>query len=676
LNCIATAPFEVEAKAPLTVNFNATSVECTPTGVVPTVDVTVTGAFDSTLGSQNGRSIATYIAYDSSDPLNPVEFSRNATGSFTVPVGEWQFQVIDDSIDACASDLSGILPVVPIPNVEITLDRRFAFVNCNDGDNGVINASVTGGTGAYTYTLSTDDGFLLDNITPFTPIVQSDSEFRNLSPANYIYTVTTDRNCSDAEPFDITNPPPFEPTFTATDVTCEGFDNGMITIEATGGTPPYSYAIDNGEFLNDISDGEIGMHVFDELLGGTTYTVLAQDALGCSEIMMFTIDEPDALMVAVNGEPTPETCFGDADGTVTVIITGGTAPYRTNITNNDADFVEGMFDYADLPAGITTVFVIDANDCRTELPVTIEPGVILNAALESRTECPVIDTAGNVTTPPTYFVDFVLGADSETTGIIYTLNGINGTANPAGNMNATGEFEVSPGQYEGVMLHEDGCEENIGTVTIDVYEPLAVPMFEWTGNPADPNEYRIIQTGGARLDTDPFYTFEVGILEDGQQISDVVYSILVDGNEFRIRETATYVVRVTDANGCMIIYTEELTYINIRIPNFFRPNPGPNGGGGNPPGGGGGIPEEERLWYPRPILPPGTTLEDNPNFFDNMEVKIFDRYGRMLAEFKGNQDGWDGIYQGKELPSGDYWFTVILNDLDNREFTGHFTLYR
>jgi len=59
-----------------------------------------------------------------------------------------------------------------------------------------------------------------------------------------------------------------------------------------------------------------------------------------------------------------------------------------------------------------------------------------------------------------------------------------------------------------------------------------------------------------------------------------------------------------------------------------------------------------------------------------MEVKIFDRYGRMLAEFKGNQDGWDGIYQGKELPSGDYWFTVILNDLDNREFTGHFTLYR
>ncbi|MCB0473877.1 MAG: T9SS type B sorting domain-containing protein, partial [Flavobacteriaceae bacterium] len=38
---------------------------------------------------------------------------------------------------------------------------------------------------------------------------------------------------------------------------------------------------------------------------------------------------------------------------------------------------------------------------------------------------------------------------------------------------------------------------------------------------------------------------------------------------------------------------------------------------------------------------------------------------------------WDGTYNGKLLPSGDYWYVVKLNDpTDNREFKGNFTLYR
>jgi len=39
--------------------------------------------------------------------------------------------------------------------------------------------------------------------------------------------------------------------------------------------------------------------------------------------------------------------------------------------------------------------------------------------------------------------------------------------------------------------------------------------------------------------------------------------------------------------------------------------------------------------------------------------------------------GWDGDYDGKPLPTGDYWYVVKLKgDLDDREFVGHFTLYR
>jgi len=68
--------------------------------------------------------------------------------------------------------------------------------------------------------------------------------------------------------------------------------------------------------------------------------------------------------------------------------------------------------------------------------------------------------------------------------------------------------------------------------------------------------------------------------------------------------------------------------------------------------------------------------------YDNIEVIILDRYGRQLAEFVGIKDkasgdqGWDGTYQGNNMPSGDYWYIVKLNDAEQREYSGHFTLYR
>jgi len=70
--------------------------------------------------------------------------------------------------------------------------------------------------------------------------------------------------------------------------------------------------------------------------------------------------------------------------------------------------------------------------------------------------------------------------------------------------------------------------------------------------------------------------------------------------------------------------------------------------------------------------------------YENMDVFVYDRYGRLLDQFRGirrkdgsaPENGWDGTYQGKEMPSGDYWYLIKLNDREGREFTGHFTLYR
>lgn len=55
-------------------------------------------------------------------------------------------------------------------------------------------------------------------------------------------------------------------------------------------------------------------------------------------------------------------------------------------------------------------------------------------------------------------------------------------------------------------------------------------------------------------------------------------------------------------------------------------------------------------------------------------VSIFDRYGKLLYQFTGNNSGWNGQFEGKKLPATDYWFRISLQN--GREVKGHFSLLR
>ena len=57
-------------------------------------------------------------------------------------------------------------------------------------------------------------------------------------------------------------------------------------------------------------------------------------------------------------------------------------------------------------------------------------------------------------------------------------------------------------------------------------------------------------------------------------------------------------------------------------------------------------------------------------------IHIYDRYGRRLKTLT-KDDAWDGMYNNKTVPTGDYWYILELNDVhDTRRFYGNFTLYR
>jgi len=310
-----------------------------------------------------------------------------------------------------------------------------------------------------------------------------------------------------------------------------------------------------------------------------------------------------------------------------------------------------------LPGGLLTIYVRDANNCRIDITVEVPNGADIGATLVPALDCPIVDPAdGSITQPLAYYVDFnTIGADINNTDVTYILESVNGDPAPIQDASEPTRYIVQPNiAYQGRIEHVLGCIKDLGTITVETYIPLSNLRVMMTNNPRDPNEYEILVDGGSgNSDT---YTYFVTYL-------DGVETELVD-NIFSIRETGTYEIRVVDNESggpCELISLEDLTYINIRIPNFFTP------GIDNP-----NTPEDDSYWYPYQISPDPS----DPFFFSNMEVKVFDRYGRLLAEFEGDELGWDGIYQGKELPSGDYWFTIILNDIDNREFTGHFTLYR
>lgn len=68
----------------------------------------------------------------------------------------------------------------------------------------------------------------------------------------------------------------------------------------------------------------------------------------------------------------------------------------------------------------------------------------------------------------------------------------------------------------------------------------------------------------------------------------------------------------------------------------------------------------------------------NRNFYTASIIRVFDRFGKIVANIKPSSDGWNGLYNNKELPETDYWFTAQLIDGDGniREQKGHFSLIR
>lgn len=61
-------------------------------------------------------------------------------------------------------------------------------------------------------------------------------------------------------------------------------------------------------------------------------------------------------------------------------------------------------------------------------------------------------------------------------------------------------------------------------------------------------------------------------------------------------------------------------------------------------------------------------------FYNSSQIRIFDRYGKLLSSGSGANFSWDGTLNGKELPTADYWYHIFIDGFE--PVRGHFTLKR
>lgn len=71
----------------------------------------------------------------------------------------------------------------------------------------------------------------------------------------------------------------------------------------------------------------------------------------------------------------------------------------------------------------------------------------------------------------------------------------------------------------------------------------------------------------------------------------------------------------------------------------------------------------DRLLLPDAFTPNGDGVNDvfqvvNGEFYDNIEMRIYNRWGELIHQGVGDNHGWDGVYKGKEQGIGVYIYYV------------------
>jgi gliding motility-associated-like protein len=531
-------------------------------------NVSCNGAADGIISitANGGTGPYTYLWND----LSPAEDRNGLAG------GVYVVTVTDNNGCTATASFTVIDPSA------IIITSAVSNVNCNGNSNGAIDITVTGGTGAYTYSWSTgsttqdltglnggtygvvvedvnfcsatatftvvepaalvspiaptnvscagaNDGEIDLTVTggaaPYTYLwntFQSVQDISNLDGGQYFVLITDANGCTKTDSITIQEPTPLQLSISGTAILCNGA-TGNVNLVATGGTPGYSYLWSTGATTQNINGIAAG-----------SYAVTVTDANGCTATASATITQPAALVL--NATPTNVGCNGGANGAVDITVQGGVFPYSFAWSNSAT-----TEDINGLSGGTYTVTVTDANACTITASFTItEPTAITSSIAGTNVTCNgAANGAANLS---------VSGGTSPYTYLWSTFQSVEDLSNVGG------------GLYYVIITDANGCEKRD---SILITEPAAITISTIPSNVScnsgNNGAIDITVNGGT-----PVITY---LWSNGAVTQDVTG--LTAG---------TYSVTITDANGCTATASATITQPAALVLNATPTNVGCNGG--------------------------------------------------------------------------------------------------
>jgi len=515
--------------------------------------------------------------------------------------------------------------------------------------NGSAKATVTGGTGLYTYSWSNG----ASSITSFTS-----TTINFVSSGSYTLLITDANGCTTSQSVPVSNnPAPTINGVTSSPVLCNGGNNGSAIVSATG-TSALTYSWSSGSTTTTATG-----------LSAAIYTVTVTDASGCQQLSVVTIAQPTAITVT-NINTTSSSCNKN-DGTAVATASGG-APVLTYTWSSGSTTATAN----NLTAGNYVLTVTDANGCVITNTVTINStsGPTAVASVGTSIKCSgqtgsVTATASNGTLPYTYsWSAGVSGSGFQVSGFAGTytvtivdangcssISSITLTEPPAfvittaksdatcGNADGTifvtasggvlnytyswSNDSINPqitnlnsGTFSLTVTDANGCSQSTATMITNNNAPIAAAASAQT-TITEGNSTLLI---GSSTGTGVTYTWTPGA---SLNCSDCLTPTANPGT------TTTYTLYVKDNMGCvdssMITITVKKACTSdedIYIANIFSPN---NDGKND-------------------------VLNIEGNAITNIYWAIYDRWGNLLFETTDQAQGWDGTKNGNPMETGTY----------------------
>jgi gliding motility-associated-like protein len=218
----------------------------------------------------------------------------------------------------------------------LEINFQHTHVDCYGNSTGEIDITVVGGTPDYTYDWSN---------------LSNDEDLVNIPFGSYDLTIVDSNFCKASTTITINQPSEIVYNIQILDLLCNNISDGEITINVSGGTPAYIYSIDGG---NNYQTN----NVFVGLSSGT-YSIWIKDDNSCFKNQTEFIDQPLSFSNIGSSQIDIEKCFGDATGSIDLIVSGQNPPYSYSWSNgaSSSSLNNLMSDSYD-------VVVSDLNNCE------------------------------------------------------------------------------------------------------------------------------------------------------------------------------------------------------------------------------------------------------------------------------------------------------------------------